>query len=538
MTMPEACRILVMDDDMGQARLAQRALVRVGYGVDLASDGASGLARHAAAPYDVLLIDHHMPGMGGLEVLETLETWGPLPPTVMVTGHGDEAVAVEAMKHGASDYIVKDVDGRYLALLPAVVARALQQHRLAAQKRQAEAALQEMLATLEERVRLRTADLQRVNAQLREEISERQRAEVALARLSRQQQLILEAVGDGIFGMDPQGKATFLNPAAAQMLGWEVEALLGQVIHDRIYHTRADGTSLPWDACPLYTVLQTGHSCQVREDLFWRQDGTSFLVEYTGTPIRERGQVIGAVVLFRDITARKRAEQEMQRADRLALVGQLTSGLAHEIGTPLNIIGGNAEFLGMQLRDQGVVTAELEAIIEQTERITRLIERLLTFARAKDEPIAPVPLHDPLAHALRLLETRLQREAITVTVDVPPALPLVWGATDQLAQVFLNVLVNAWHAMPSGGTVTIVAQRTTTRHVRIAFRDTGMGMESATLARVFEPFYTTKGDQGTGLGLAICKQIIDRYGGTLRLESAPGHGTTVMIDLVPAEAAG
>ena len=118
-----------------------------------------------------------------------------------------------------------------------------------------------------------------------------------------------------------------------------------------------------------------------------------------------------------------------------------------------------------------------------------------------------------------------------MTVDVPAVLPLVWGAADQLAQVFLNVLVNAWHAMPDGGAVTIVAEHVETHQVRIAFHDNGAGMDSATLARVFEPFYTTKGDKGTGLGLAICKQIIDRYGGTIRLESAPGRGTTVTIDL-------
>jgi signal transduction histidine kinase len=150
--------------------------------------------------------------------------------------------------------------------------------------------------------------------------------------------------------------------------------------------------------------------------------------------------------------------------------------------------------------------------------------------------MAPVALQAPLAQALRLVETRLQREAITITVDVPAELPLVWGAVDQLAQVFLNVLVNAWHALPGGGSVTIVAERMGHHQIRIAFHDSGVGMNSATLARVFEPFYTTKGTQGTGLGLAICKQIIDRHGGTIRLESAPESGTTVIIDLPRADA--
>lgn len=123
-------RILVMDDDAGQARLAQRTLERAGYTVEVAGDGETGLALHAARAYDLLMVDHQMPGTGGLDVLRTLATRGTLPPTIMVTGHGDEAVAVEAMKLGAGDYLVKDVEGRYLTLLPTVVGRVLYQQRL------------------------------------------------------------------------------------------------------------------------------------------------------------------------------------------------------------------------------------------------------------------------------------------------------------------------------------------------------------------------------------------------------------------------
>jgi DNA-binding response OmpR family regulator len=233
-----------MDDNVGPACLAQSTLARAGYVVELAPGRAEALTRHAVSPYDVLLIDLDMPGMDGLKVLETLGTWGPFPPTIMVTGRGDEAIAVEAMKRGASDYLIKDVEGRYLILLPAVVARVLQQHCLAAQKRQAEMALQETLTTLEARVQGRTADLRRVHTQLRVAITRRQRAEATLARLSQQHQLILAASSEGIYGIDRQGKVTFINPAAAQMLGWEAEVLHGQVIHDHIHHTRAGGVGM------------------------------------------------------------------------------------------------------------------------------------------------------------------------------------------------------------------------------------------------------------------------------------------------------
>src|SRR5712691_1343210 len=221
-------RILVIDDDAGQARLAQRTLERAGYAVDVAGDGDTGLALYATGAYDVLMVDHQMPGIGGLEVLSTLAARGALPPTIMVTGHGDEAIAVEAMKLGAGDYLVKDVDGQYLTLLPTVVVRVLRQQRLVEEKQQAEEALQQTLEALETRVRERTAALQQANAHLDTEIAERLRAEAALAQLNRRHKLILDSAGEGIYGIDLEGRTTFVNPAAARLLGWEVEELLGQ----------------------------------------------------------------------------------------------------------------------------------------------------------------------------------------------------------------------------------------------------------------------------------------------------------------------
>jgi DNA-binding response OmpR family regulator len=196
--------------------------------VEVAGDGDTGLALAATGVYDVLMVDQQMPGKGGLEVLRTLATWGALPPTIMVTGHGDEAIAVEAMKLGAGDYVVKDVDGRHLTLLPTVVARVVHQQRLLEEKRQAEEVLQQTLAALETRVRERTAALQQANAHLHAEIAERRRAEVALAQLNRRHKLILDSAGEGIYGIDLEGRTTFVNPAAARLLGWEGEELIGQ----------------------------------------------------------------------------------------------------------------------------------------------------------------------------------------------------------------------------------------------------------------------------------------------------------------------
>ena len=367
------------------------------------------------------------------------------------------------------------------------------------------------------------------------DLTARVQAEAALAQLNQRHKLILDSAGEGIYGIDSEGRTTFVNPAAARMLGWEIEALIGQPMQDIVCHTMRDGMPCSHDACPILVSCRDGVVRHVPEDVFWRQDGSHFLVEYVSTPIREHDTLVGAVVIFKDITERKRLEREMQSADRMALVGQLASGLAHEIGTPLNIIAGNAELLGMDLRDRGLGAAEVDAIIQHADRITRLIQQLLTFARAKEQPMATLAVQEPLANVLSLLETRFTRQDIVVRLAVPSEIPLIWGRAEQLEQVFLNVLVNAWHAMPEGGTLTIAATVTPDQTVRLSFGDTGVGMSTEVLARAFEPFYSTKGERGTGLGLAICKQIIDSHQGTMHLTSTPGAGTTVIIEFPPAD---
>jgi signal transduction histidine kinase len=143
---------------------------------------------------------------------------------------------------------------------------------------------------------------------------------------------------------------------------------------------------------------------------------------------------------------------------------------------------------------------------------------------------------EPLSHALSLLEARFRHVGISIIVDIPADLPLVWGSTEQLEQVFLNVLVNAWHAMPAGGMVTIRGSVSADKMVQIAFQDNGKGMSATELARACEPFFSTKGDQGTGLGLAICKQILESHRGHMCLHSTAGKGTTVTFVLQRADA--
>jgi PAS domain S-box-containing protein len=436
------------------------------------------------------------------------------------------------MKLGAGDYIVKDVDGRYFTLLPTVIERVLAQRRVLAEKRQAEEALRKTLEELEARVAARTAALQQANAKLQAEIAERRQAEAALRKSEERFRLLVHIVGSAIVVLSCEYRIVEFNQEAERVLGWSRQEVLGKQYLDLcVPHTMRQRV-----AADLHQVVW-GQPVRGVESVVRTREGQERIMLWNFSRLLDADETpLGLIASGQDITARKRAEQEMQRADRLALVGQLASGLAHEIGTPLNVIAGNAELLRQDLMAQGLAVAELETIEAQADRITRLMERLLAFARAKKQPMAPLSLQTVLSQALRLVEPRFRHEAITAVVEVPADLPRIWGVADQLEQVFLNVLVNAWHAMPGGGTVTIRAGTMDAQHVQITLQDTGDGMSPEALARAFEPFYSTKGELGTGLGLPICRQIVDSHRGTIRLDSTPGEGTTVTITLPRADA--
>src|SRR5256712_3661660 len=166
------------------------------------------------------------------------------------------------------------------------------------------------------------------------DISARKDAEEAIERLSRQNELILNAAGEGIFGLDLQGKTTFVNPAAARMVGWSVAELIGQPMHPILHHTKPDGTPYPEEECPIYASFKDGVIHRLADEVFWRRDGTSFPVEYVSTPIRERGEVVGAVVVFIDTTLRKEEEERRMQVEKLAALGQVAAGVAHGINNP------------------------------------------------------------------------------------------------------------------------------------------------------------------------------------------------------------
>ena len=287
--------------------------------------------------------------------------------------------------------------------------------------------------------------------------------------------------------------------------------------HVQLERHRADHSHLE----PLHGVeLRMRHS-----------DGHEITVEVHASSAIIFPGFLGTQVAVYDITDRKQLQQQLQRAARLASVGTLAAGVAHEINNPLAVI--SVDLLRMQQHpdDTALVNSLSSKMMRMTSRISEITGGLLTFAKASGSVFGKYPLHPPLDAAIELVRSRFDFEHKQLVKNYSATLPAVQGDTDQLQQVFVNVCLNALEAMEMGGTLTVSA----TAHrgndtVAVHFTDTGCGMTRETLERVFDPFFSTK-DMGTGLGLAISNSIIEEHGGQILLSSTPGKGTTVSVVL-------
>ena len=223
-------------------------------------------------------------------------------------------------------------------------------------------------------------------------------------------------------------------------------------------------------------------------------------------------------------------EQQLRRAETLAVAGKLTSGIAHEVGTPLNIISGRAEILLRSLPSDHPGRPDLEVIVAQTDRISAIIRSLLDTVRQQKPEIQPVDIPVLLDRVVPLLEHMARRRGVSIAASAAPPLPDVAADPTQVQQVLINLIVNAMDATPRGGRIGIEAWACPNDGrpgVAVAVSDTGSGIPAEALSHVFEPFFTTKpAGQGTGLGLPICRDILREHGGTLAVQSREGHGTT------------
>jgi PAS domain S-box-containing protein len=317
-----------------------------------------------------------------------------------------------------------------------------------------------------------------------------------IGRISEQNRSILDAVGDGIYGLDRRGRVTFVNPAAARMSGYAVEELLGVSMHARLHHSRPDGSPYPPEECPCARTLSVGETRHVDDDVFWRRDGSAFPVEYVAAPIMRDVVVEGAVVAFKDVSERRRAEAELQRqrqmlyqTEKVATMGSLLAGVAHELNNPLAVVLGQTDLLRETTSDP-VVRRRADAIKTGAERCARIVKNFLALARHRPPARERISLHQVIRDAVELLGYELRTSGVTVAVELDDAVPAMWADSHQLHQVLVNLLSNARDAMRQSTPRRIVIRtmlRPTADRVRLEVTDTRPGMPAEVQARIFEP---------------------------------------------------
>ena len=362
-------------------------------------------------------------------------------------------------------------------------------------------------------------------------------AEIAYEHMRRHYEMILEAAGEGICGLDVQGRITFANPAALRMLGYGLVELRGADLAMLAEPPGTGANGRVRDALAANTTFRS------HDQVFWRKDGSSFPIEYTSTPLREQNQQIGSVFVFKDISQRKALEEQYRQSQKLEAVGQLAGGVAHDFNNLLTVITGYTDLLhanpSLDARAQEAVR-EVQGAAERAITVTR---QLLAFGRKRMIHPRPMDPNAVIAEMARLIR-RLIGEDITLVTDLADDLSPVTADSGTIDQVILNLAVNARDAMPRrrnpddqnpGGDGGPGGRRQTTRPATRPLRPVDRGRYRAwdgcaNEARIFEPFFTTKEiHKGTGLGLATVYGIVTAHGGHVDVQSTVGRGTVFRV---------
>jgi PAS domain S-box-containing protein len=347
--------------------------------------------------------------------------------------------------------------------------------------------------------------------------------------------------------VDREGRVLSINPAASKLIGYEPEEVEGEAAARVFRAPRGEG-HVPPGAC--------AEPEEAREVEVVTRSGDVLPVSLRLLPLEGRdGSLIGTVALFQDLREQKSQEEQWRRRDRLASLGALAAGVAHEIRNPLAGIGTSAQILKRRIESGDPRGQFADLILEEVSRLDRIVESLLQFARPSTPRLSRHSILPALEKALTLVHELAVRQKVQVRVERADTVPDLFIDHDQILQVLLNVLMNALQALADGGEIVIsvaparkraavrggLGRRATDRLlprrqaplldiVEVRIRDNGPGIPAAVLARVFDPFFTTR-TQGTGLGLSICQSIVREHGGTISIGSVVGQGTAVTIDL-------
>ena len=537
-------QILIVDDQQANVRVLERLLAREGYThLKSTTDARQVLPLFSEFQPDLILLDLLMPYLDGFAVLEQLRPVIPADsylPILVLTADITPEAKQRALSSGAKDFLTKPLE---LVEVSLRIRNLLETRYLYLQ-------LHHQNQILEEQVRERTTDLTRANdeltranAQLQTEIVERKQAEEKLRESEERYRrffenmhetfVIQEVIADDA-GTPIDLRYLDVNPAAERILGKTRSEIVGRT------RGQLSGQPDPEGVEMASRVASTGTQFHmVRYSPGFGRWFESFTYSF--------GSGIVATLAL-DITERKQAEaalaakneeikamsQQLWQVAKLATMGELAASVAHELNNPLGTVSLRIESLLGQVPADDPQHRELEVVEQEVERMSTLVASLLQFSRRSTPQISTLDVREEIENTLELIHYLLRQRQITVQREFAPDVPMVQADRQKLRQLFLNLFTNASDAMPQGGTLAIRVSAAPAQHqVLIEIADTGQGIASEDLAKVMEPFFTTKPEgKGTGLGLAICRRIVQEHNGIFEITSVgPGHGATVRLTL-------
>jgi two-component system sensor histidine kinase VicK len=376
------------------------------------------------------------------------------------------------------------------------------------------------------------------------DVTEQHDAEEALHLATRQRELILESAGDGIFGIDLEGKITFINNAGAEMLLYTPDQLTGKDVHDLIHHSHADGTPYSRATGPILLALRRAESIWMRDEVFWRKDETAVPVEYTANPLIKEGHISGMVIAFQEVTERRRLERMKE---------EFISTVSHELRTPLTALRASLGLIASGSLDSRPEKQKqmIQMAIGNSERLMRLVNNILDFDRGEKGRLVLHPKQVEAVDLLRSAADAAEHAArlAQITLKVNDASSPVYADGDRIMQVFSELLSNAIRFSSPGTTIQLSAQLggmsalgrgelCFVRKGEVCFivEDEGAGMHPEKVARLFERFQQGDGSDtramgGTGLGLALCRSIVEQHGGRIWADSVVGKGSRFYFTL-------
>jgi PAS domain S-box-containing protein len=360
------------------------------------------------------------------------------------------------------------------------------------------------------------------------DITMRRQTEEAIRRSREQYKTLVENVGLGVMLISADFRILAINSQQARLFKKPADGFIGKECFREFEKREA-----PCPHCPGVPAMATGLPAEV-EARGKRDDGSGTLVRVQAFPVLnpDGGPVTSFIEVVEDISERKKVEQERSslqaqliQSSKMAAIGRLASGVAHEINNPLTIILGLSQLLAKKAENDPSLQADMKEIETAAVRCRNIVSSLLAYARNENDAFSTLNVNDAIEKSIGLVGHQMELNKVKIQKQLDASLPSITGNTHQLIQVFINLMTNAADAMPGGGTLYISSERAGDR-LLVRFADTGQGIPAGMLKEILDPFFTTKPvGKGTGLGLSISARIIENHKGTIQIESEVGKGT-------------